>query len=421
MTKVIKKQFNSLVTFSTQDKVSVDREAGILNDVEIAKFGKNKNWTYFSMEFLQDLVDRGNANKQGVKSRFGHPNMCATSLGTYIGRFRDFKLENNKVYATLYLDPVTKKCQVEGKGITMFEYIMDMATDNPDMFGNSIVVYASSEYITLPAENDGEEGDNVESLILQEFVASDLVDDPAATDQLFSANPDDLGEQLTHFLDDHPQIFDILSQKPEMFVDFFERYFNYGERKNNLNINKMSKENFFKNLFTTKKGTGDKKFDIDMTLADGKIVTIKTDAQEPQVGDQVVDDTGAPVGADEYLLPNGGKIVTDDKGIITEYVPDEPTADPAMQEDANIKELLNSINTKLTAFEKRFGTLESSIKDTDKAMVTFANNVKKQFEGFASDFNTDDDGSQEIPKGNTKGYNKDEATKIRENMAKNKK
>lgn len=410
-----KKQFNSLPNFSVQQNVNVDADNGILNNVEIAKFGKNKNDSYFSEEFLNDLVANGNAQKNGVKSRFGHPNMCATSLGTFIGRFKEFELRDQKVYANLYLDPITKDVQVEGKGISMFDYIVKMAASNPDMFGNSIVVMCDWEMIQL--ENEEGKKEMVESLILKEFVSSDLVDDPAATDALFSSNPNDLGVIVTQFLDGNPEIFETINKNPNILQDFFERYFNYAQRKS-LNTFNMSKTDFFKKLFGSKNGS---KFDIDVTLADGSVVTVKTDAEQPQVGDEVVDDAGEAVKDDTHLLPDGGNIVTVG-GKITEIndakddnPPADPPAEPTMQE---VMQSIQKLGNQFSAFSKK---IEKSLAETDESLKLVAENqqefqteTKKKFETIKSSYEVPPgENTKGSPKGG-KGYDPDAAKEFRE-------
>ena len=133
--------FKSLPNFESTN-INIDRENGIVKNTSIANFGDNQNDSFFDELFLNDIVKLGNESEKGIKSRFGHPNMCATSFGTFIGRYKNFSIKDGNVFADLHLDPITKKTQVEGKGITMFEYIMDMAESNADMFGNSIHIYS---------------------------------------------------------------------------------------------------------------------------------------------------------------------------------------------------------------------------------------------------------------------------------------
>ena len=327
-----KSLFNSLPNFSSTN-INVDRKNDVLRNTCVANYGENKNGTFFDDIFLEDLVDQGNTDK-GIKSRFGHPNMCSTSFGSYIGRYKNFSVKTvdnqRKVFADLHLDQITKKTQVEGKGITMYEYIMSMAESNPDMFGNSIHIFAD----TVEEEINGK----VQLLHRSvKFKACDLVDDPAATDQLFSSS-DDLGAIVTNFLDENPRVFESISKNPNIVEDFFERYSNYCERKS-LNFFNMNFFERMKNKAKPKKE--DDKFDIDITLADGSIIKVITDAEVPKVDDKVIDDTGAPVKDDEHLLPDGGSITTVG-GVITE-IKDKPQ-DAGSGGEPTLTEVMNSIN-----------------------------------------------------------------------------
>ena len=216
------KYFKALPNFASTN-INVDKENGVIKNTCIAQFGDNQNDSFFDELFLNQLVKFGNEAEGGIKSRFGHPNMCATSFGTYIGRYKNFNIQNGNVYADLQLDTITKQTEVEGKGIKMFDYIVDMADRNPDMFGNSIHIFSQ----TYEKPIDGK----VKTLHqLEKFKAVDLVDDPAATDALFSSNPNDLGVVVTQFLDTNPQVFEIISKQPAIIQDFFERYANYSNR-----------------------------------------------------------------------------------------------------------------------------------------------------------------------------------------------
>lgn len=406
-----KKQFNSLPNFNSST-INVDREKDMLKNVSIANFGKNKNDSFFDEKFISDLVEKGNAQTQGVKSRFGHPSMCATSLGTYIGRYKNFNIQEGNCFADLYLDPITKKTQVEGKGIMMYDYIMDMAESNPDMFGNSIhITHVRNENPTLV--------EGFEVLELNDITSSDLVDDPAATNALFSSNPNDLGIIVTQFLDENPALFESVNKNPEIIQDFFERYFNYHNRKSLINFN-MSFLDKLKKKFSTKEDT----FDLDITLADGSIVTVVTDAEMPQVGDNVVDDAGSPVADAEYLLPDGSAIVTVG-GAITE-IKDAPA--PANEVEPTLQEVMNSVTAigkSFSAFKSKF---ESAQKDNEEAFGLIADQVGKfdtrvntLAKGIKSKYDVPQVETPEKKKPAVAGYDADKVAEARKKLNENKK
>lgn len=347
------KYFKALANF-TSTNINVDKENGILKNTCVANFGENKNGSFFDETFLNDLVTHGNKADGGIKSRFGHPNACATSFGTYIGRYRNFSLQNGSVYADLYLDNVTKTLEVEGKGMKMFDYILDMAERNPDMFGNSIHIY--SEVYEKPIDG------KLQNLhALQKFKAVDLVDDPAATDSLFSNNSLDFGVIMTDFLDDNPQIFDVVTKQPQILEDFFERYANYNKRKS-LNTFNM---NIFEKLSKKFSNNSDSKFDIELTLANGSIVTVKTEAEQPQVGDEVVDAEGKSVDDATHVDKDGGSITTVGGKItaIEEATPPaDPPAEPTMQE---VMQAVTNVGKQFSDMKQLF---ESNQKVTESAL-----------------------------------------------------
>ena len=188
-------KFRTDVSFS-QNIDDINEEIGIIKGVTLAREGIAKgHGVHLDSKFISDLVELGNSQEQGVKARFGHPSMTSDALGTYIGRFKNFRVKGKKAKADLYMDKVSKKSP---KG-DLYSYVFAMARSNPDMFGNSIVFKAGeSRY-----ENELDENENV---ITKEYVsivgltASDLVDTPAATESLFSADM-----QLRESYSDYPE------------------------------------------------------------------------------------------------------------------------------------------------------------------------------------------------------------------------
>lgn len=336
-----------------QENLNVDRENGIIKGVQIVKMGANKNGSYFNPKFITDLVDGGNAQGQGVKSRFGHPNMCATSFGTFIGRYKNFTTIDGHAYADLHLDATAQKVQVPNGGVSMWEYILDMAEKNPDMFGNSI-------HINSETFDENVDGTVVESHIFQSLIASDLVDSPAATDGLFDKS-EDLGVIVTQFFDENPNVFEAVNKNPKIIGDFFGRYSSYLNSKSltNINMNVLDK---LRKAFST-----DDSFDIDLTLATGDIVTVLTEAEEPQVGDKVNDKDGKPVADGDHLLADGRTLVAKD-GAIEEIkdATEPPVGDPTMKE---VMQSVNSLSKEVKALATKF---DSSNKVNEQAFDLIA-------------------------------------------------
>ena len=366
-------EFRSLPTFSENKHVNVNRENDTISNIVIAEYGKNKNNSFFDEKFLNDLAKKGNEQSQGVKSRFGHPNMCASSLGTYVGRYSNFIVKDKKVFADLKLDPITKKTNVEGKGIKMYDYIMDMAESNSDMFGNSIVI-KGDEY-----ENEIEGFEGMQNVkVLHSLLASDLVDDPAATDSLFSVE-EDFGVIMTEFLDQNPQVFEIAEKNPEIFMDFLSRYEHYNERKS-INKSNMSLLKKMKEKFSASKVEEPENFDIQLTLATGDIITVVSESEEPQVGDAVQDAEGKPVEDGDHLLNDGRTVVTE-AGNITEIKP--ANSEEEEEEEGSGEQNSNkSLEAKFDKFSKdidqKFDLVLEQFEKHDGAISRLQKTVKSK-------------------------------------------
>ncbi len=360
-----RKHFKSLVSFSSPS-INVDKDKGTIKNIVIIQQGENKNGTYFNTDFLNDLMLKGNEQKQGVKCRFGHPNMCATSLGTFLGRYSNFRINENKVFGDLKLDPIAKKTKVEGKGISMWEYVLDMADSNPDMFGNSIVITGEKFDETIG-------GKEFLSHKLHSFIASDLVDEPAATESLFH-NTNDLGIIVTDFLDNNPSIFSVIQKDQSIIEDFFSRYIDYTIKyKTNINmgfLDKLKKE--FRN---------ESAFDIEETTATGDIVKVVTDGEQPKVGDKVTDEDGKEIEDGDLLIKDGSTWVISE-GAISEIK--EKEEEEESKEEPTVSEVMQSVKGLTNAFNTFKSSYEKDLKENHEAIELIANEVGK----FSTRFNT---------------------------------
>jgi hypothetical protein len=246
----MKTYFRSIPVYH-QSPSLIDRENGIIKDVVLCQVGEAKGHELFiDQAFINNVVTFGNENQAGIKARFGHPNICSTALGSYIGRFRKFRVVDDKAIADLHLD---KSSQKSPKG-NLYDYIFTLAESNPDMFGASIA-FKMGKVNTKLESVDGKEIEKQYATILSLF-AADLVDDPAATDGLFDAelaeafHEDDFAFQVSVFLDDHPEIYQLIDSRPEILNEFLSNYKNYKNSKSmNLkteieNLKKWVTENF---------------------------------------------------------------------------------------------------------------------------------------------------------------------------------
>jgi len=327
----------SLPVFASK---SATIEDDVIKGIIIVQKGIDKVGDYMDDGFIKDIITMGNAKPNGVKARFGHPNICKDALGTFIGRYKNFRKINGHAAADLHLDKVAMKSP-DGD---LYSYIKEMAAKNPDVFGNSIVFMAESEQFSL-------DGQDCNKLKLHSFEASDLVDTPAATDELFRSS-DDLGTQLTYFLEENPAVLELLENE-RLLKSFDARYQTFTKQKHGKAMSILAK---------VKSALGVKQKNIDLTLAEGDILTVVTDSPEPAVGDAVlIEDSPAEDGT--HLLADGREIVTEG-GEIT-------AINDAPEEEVTIEEVQESVK----ALETR---LNAKIKELEDTILYMSKNFKSK-------------------------------------------
>ena len=176
----------------------VDRDAHIIYGVSAAQAVEALgHGALLDGKTIGQIVEHGNAARNGVKSRFTHPGLSSSGLGKYLGRLRSFRQDGDKALADLHIADSAFKTPEGDLGT----YVMDMAENDPDMFGLSIVfkgarVWALSDGTEMDVEDD--EGrtrkrpDNATTdkpiMRIKQLLAVDAVDEPAANrDGMFAA------------------------------------------------------------------------------------------------------------------------------------------------------------------------------------------------------------------------------------------
>lgn len=180
---------------------------------------------------LDAVVEFGNKSKLGIKSRFGHPNMSSTALGTFLGRAKNFRRDGDVVRADLHIDPTAH----EAPGGDLAQYVMGLAESDSSAFGSSMVIYWDEEYRKDEKGQlmAGENGEPLPPLIrVKKLFAVDVVDDPAANNGFFeffneSVKP---SAEMTSFLNKFLESPEAVSKVAE----FLKRY--------EFNKNKTEKE-----------------------------------------------------------------------------------------------------------------------------------------------------------------------------------
>jgi len=228
----------------------IDAENGVIRGVKVVSEGEAKGHGLFlNKKFISDVVQFGENHQPGIKARFGHPNMCSTALGTYIGRYHNFRLkketstefqdvdkngkpttdgERYHAVADLHLDRTARDLPKLGN---VWNYLTNLANTSPDMFGSSIV-FRQGEPTVHEWEDEQGVTQRRKDATIQKLVACDLVDSPAATEGLFEQfDSEELALQVTQFLDQHPEVYDLAIQHPDVVENFLTKYSEYRKLK----------------------------------------------------------------------------------------------------------------------------------------------------------------------------------------------
>jgi ribosomal protein L37AE/L43A len=220
---------------------AVDADKHTLKDAVLIRPGEALgHGVWIDAAFCADIAARGaQAGDKGLKARFGHPNMCSEALGTFLGRWKATRIdEGSFVRGDLHLSSTAAESP---KG-DLRKYVEEMAAKEPGHFGASIVFSMDQKamcdfVLANGATESGEDIDlsafkspdpaNVKNLPHARCAAlhaADLVDDPAATDGMFSgAAGMSLAGQMTEYLDTHPEIFKAMNDEPEL-LNIVTRY-----------------------------------------------------------------------------------------------------------------------------------------------------------------------------------------------------
>jgi len=220
---------------------SVDAESHVLHGVAIVTEGPALgHGVSLDEEFVADVVKQSNATRTGLKSRFGHPTMSSTALGTFLGRAKHLRLDHVDGKAVARGDLFLSSSAADAPGGDLREYVEQLAADDPAAFGMSLAFEAGDIYRrtedgkkVFPGQKDFNDTPGPDYIGLDELLAADAVDDPAANPSgLFSAwHRETLAGQVSEFLDYHPEVFALMEEHPEVLEKFLVRYRAYRARK----------------------------------------------------------------------------------------------------------------------------------------------------------------------------------------------
>jgi len=202
-----------------------DKYKGVIHGFAVMTKGNVKDSRGYEIDdkTLDQIVEAGQKHdKLGLKSRFGHPNMSETALGTFLGRAKDFYKDGDIVRADLYVS----RTAYETPDGNLAGYVLDLAEKDPDAFGTSVVLGEWELGLKLDGNDvpmKGKDGREIQVLRVKTLLAVDTVDDPAANNSLFGKffnSSVELSAKASEFLDKLLNSPDALDR----VLMFLERY-----------------------------------------------------------------------------------------------------------------------------------------------------------------------------------------------------
>lgn len=336
-------------------KWGVDRENEIIKGFAVVTKGVTHDRRgEFDDRELKKLVEMGNDNGLGLKSRFGHPNMSATALGTFLGRIKNFYKDKDVVRADLYIDKTAHKTP----NGDLADYVMNLAERDPDAFGYSMVINWNPEY---RVDKDGkeeldEQGNPLPPFIrVDRFRAVDIVDDPAANNSMFEASF--FGDTNVKFSAEMTAFLDKFLDNPDAVeegISFLKKY------SHNRDYKEREK--------------GDKKEDEKLKQGDKKEVVVVMDKifTQEEFDNALVEKTKELQGSlsekDTKIVEVEGKLSEKDELI-------KEKDNLLTEKDSVILEKENKLSEQETAISEKDGIIES--KDSE---LSEKNDSIKKFE-----------------------------------------
>ena len=165
---------------SSDSKTGADLEHNVIRGYVVAEEGKTKTpgRGEFDLTSLEMLRDLGNAKPEGVRVRFQHPSESDDGLGKFIGRAKNFRLDQRDgrhiLRADAYINDAAMTMNVNG-GDPYGKYLLNLASTDPGAFQSSIVIPSMGQKLERERDADG----NKQSPLFRptKLFASDFVDE----------------------------------------------------------------------------------------------------------------------------------------------------------------------------------------------------------------------------------------------------
>lgn len=180
------------------DRDGGDFGAGLIKGFAVITRGEALgHGLWLDADFIQQVATAMGRKRAGLKTRFTHPSLSGDGLGKMLGRAKGGELDGDTVRGDLHFTSASHKSP-DGD---LAGYVMDLAAEDPEAFGASIVyepdVEAEEKFIEAHGgelviddygfatvqDFESPDPDNKQNLPharLKALLAVDVVDDPAA-------------------------------------------------------------------------------------------------------------------------------------------------------------------------------------------------------------------------------------------------
>lgn len=156
----------------------VDRKANIIFGANLMQVGDlnggdTRPWTVDS-ESLQQAAKLMSQGNNGAKARFTHPNMSTDGMGSYLGRWKNVRVDGGTLRGDLHIADAAFNSPQGDLGT----YVMDLAESDPEAFGVSLATRLDE---TSLSSHEQKKTDEKWPMRFSDIRAADIVDEPAAT------------------------------------------------------------------------------------------------------------------------------------------------------------------------------------------------------------------------------------------------
>lgn len=201
------------------DNARVDRKAKVIFGANLMQIGDlnegdSRNWTV-DAETLSQAAKFMSQGNNGTKARYTHPNMSSDGMGSFLGRWKNAKVDGDTLRGDLHVAEAAFNSPQGDLGT----YVLDLAEEDPEAFGVSLATKLDwdnlDEFESAQYEERRQARKNNEALPeLKKWPmrftgirAGDVVDEPAATRGGFFSLTDvdnrNLPAQATALLDSY--------------------------------------------------------------------------------------------------------------------------------------------------------------------------------------------------------------------------